>query len=390
MVSHRKKIGIVATIPLPLLMFMKPHIKMLAEQYDVTLITNGTEQELSSLLSDSVRLVSVNIAREIALWRDVVALFRLYFIFRRERFDVVHSLMPKTGLLAMLAAFAARVPHRIHTFTGQVWANKTGLVRWGLKFLDKLIASCATDLLADSLSQRQFLIAEQVVNKSKIQVLGNGSICGVDTQRFRPNLIAREQLRSSLGIGGNAIVYLFLGRLTRDKGIADLAQAFVSLADEVSDAHLLVVGPDESGMEAILQNILAKHSSQFHRVGFTPRPEDYMACADIFCLPSYREGFGSVIIEAAAVGVPAVASNIYGLTDAVSDGVTGILHPAQNIVEIKRALLSLTNDANKRAEMSRLARLRAHELFATDVVVAEMRNYYRTLLNQTIQRVQHE
>jgi glycosyltransferase involved in cell wall biosynthesis len=390
MVSYRKKIGIVATIPLPLLMFMKPHIKMLAEQYDVTLITNGTEQELSSLLSDSVRLVSVNIAREIALWRDVVALFRLYFIFRRERFDVVHSLMPKTGLLAMLAAFTARVPHRIHTFTGQVWANKTGFARWGLKSLDKLIASCATDLLADSLSQRQFLIAEQVVNKSKILVLGNGSICGVDTQRFRPNLIAREQLRSSLGIGGNSIVYLFLGRLTRDKGIADLAQAFVSLADEVPDAHLLVVGPDESGMEAILQSILAKHAPQFHRIGFTHRPEDYMACADIFCLPSYREGFGSVIIEAAAVGVPAVASNIYGLTDAVSDGVTGILHPAKNIVEIKRALLSLTNDANKRAEMSRLARLRAYELFATDVVVAEMRNYYRTLLNQTIQRVQHE
>ncbi|MDP1523957.1 MAG: glycosyltransferase, partial [Methylotenera sp.] len=149
MQNNRKKICIVATVPYALVMFMKPHIAMLAEQYDVTLIANGVEQDFSTLLNENVRFVPVNIARKISLWRDVVSLFQLYRIFRKEQFDVVHSLMPKTGLLAMFAAFFVGVPHRIHTFTGQVWANKEGLARWGLKTLDKLIAKCATDLLTD-------------------------------------------------------------------------------------------------------------------------------------------------------------------------------------------------------------------------------------------------
>ena len=381
MVNKRQKICIVATLPLPLIMFMKPHIIMLAEQYDVTLVANGLEQDFSSILNANVRFVHINFARKISLWRDMVALFQLYRLLRREHFDVVHSLMPKTALLAMLAAFVAGVPHRIHTFTGQVWANKTGMPRFGLKALDKLVARCATGLLADSISQRQFLIDQQVVEETKIVVLGNGSICGVDAERFKPNLTARYRIRSNLGIPENAVVYLFLGRLNKDKGVQDLAHAFVALADDVPKAHLLVVGPDEGGMEATLQRTLVKCSRRFHRVGFTSEPESYMACADIFCLPSYREGFGSVVIEAAAVGIPAVASNIYGLADAVKDGETGILHQPKNVQEIEQALLTLSHDEELRQTMSKQAMARAHTFFTTDILVAAMRDFYQKLLS---------
>ncbi|MDO9394864.1 MAG: glycosyltransferase, partial [Methylotenera sp.] len=127
--------------------------------------------------------------------------------------------------------------------------------------------------------------------------------------------------------------------------------------------------------------ILEKCAGQYHRVGFTNKPEDYMACADIFCLPSYREGFPSVIIESAAVGVPAVASNIYGVVDAVVDGETGILHQPKSIEGIKRALLTLTNDADLRAKMSKQAMTRAHTFFATDILVNAMRKYYQNLLS---------
>jgi glycosyltransferase involved in cell wall biosynthesis len=377
----RKKICIVATVSLPLVMFMKPHIAMLSEQYDVTLVANGLVQDFSSMLNANVRFIPINIARKISLWGDMVALFQLYRLFRHERFDVVHSLMPKTALLAMLAAFAAAVPRRIHTFTGQVWANKTGVSRFGLKMLDKLVAKCTTGLLADSISQRQFLIDQHVVDEDKIVVLGNGSICGVDAERFKPNLTARYRIRSNLGIPENAIVYLFLGRLNIDKGVQDLAHAFAVLAGDIPKAHLLVVGPDEGGMDMMLQRILEKCLGQFHRVGFTNEPENYMACADIFCLPSYREGFGSVVIEAAAVGIPAVASNIYGLADAVKDGETGILHQPKNIQEIEQALLTLTHDEELRQTMSKQAMVRAHTFFATDVVVAAMRDYYQKSLS---------
>ncbi|WP_370867148.1 glycosyltransferase [Methylotenera sp.] len=381
MLKKRKKICIVATVPYALVMFMKPHIAMLAEQYDVTLIANGVKQDFSSMLNENVRFFPVNIARKISLWRDVVSLFQLYRIFRKEQFDIVHSLMPKTGLLAMLAAFFVGVPHRIHTFTGQVWANKEGLARWGLKTLDKLIAKCATDLLTDGFPQRLFLIEQHIVEENKIVVLGNGSTRGIEAERFKPNLAIRNQIRSNLGISDNAVVYLFLGRLNKDKGIQDLAHAFAGLAVNMPHAHLLVVGPDEGGMDSMLLSILEKCTGQFHRIGFTDKPEDYMACADIFCLPSYREGFPSVIIEAAAVGVPAVASNIYGVVDAVVDGETGILHQPKSIEGIKRALLTLTNDADLRAKMSKQAMTRAHTFFATDILVNAMRKYYQNLLS---------
>lgn len=373
-----KKICIVATVTYPLLVFMKPHIAMLSDQYDVTLIANGAESELAALLNENVRFIPVGIERKISLWRDVKALFKLYGIFRKERFDVVHSIMPKSALLGMLAAFCARVPHRLHMFTGQVWATKTGFSRWALKMLDKLIAKSATHLLADSFSQRQFLINEHVVNENKIKVLGKGSICGVDIQRFQPNPKAREQIRRDLNIPADAIVYLFLGRLNKDKGVQDLANAFVELSSQASNAHLLVVGPDEGGMDEILNVVLSDVFTRFHRIGFTVRPEDYMACADIFCLPSYREGFGSVIIEAASVGLPAVASDIYGLVDAVSNLKTGLLHPAKDVQAIKLALLQLYQNSSLREKMGKAAFMRAHMCFSSDIVANEMRLYYQS------------
>lgn len=375
-----KKICIVATIPFPIVAFMKPHINMLAEQYEVTLIANGVEQDFSALLNDRVRFIPLNIARKVSLWRDAVAVFKLHSIFRKERFDVVHSLMPKTALLAMIAAFVARVPHRIHTFTGQVWASKVGVARIGLKLLDRLAAKCATSLLTDSATQRQFLIMQHIVNQNEILVLGNGSVCGVDVERFKPDFAVRHKMRANLGIPDSATVYLFLGRLNKDKGIQDLAHAFAELAVEMPNIYLLVVGPDEGGMDSMLQLILADCLVQFHRIGFTIKPEDYMACADIFCLPSYREGFGSVLIEAASVGIPAVASKIYGITDAVIDGETGILHEPKNIEEIKRALLTLTKDTDLRKKMAKQAMTRAHDFFSEDILVKEMRQYYQARL----------
>ncbi len=198
-------------------------------------------------------------------------------------------------------------------------------------------------------------------------------------ERFRPDLIVRQEIRACLGIPDNAIVYLFLGRVNKDKGIYDLAYAFAELAGTLPCAHLLVVGPDEEDMDLTLQLILDKCPNQFHRVGFTDRPEDYMASADVICLPSYREGFGSVIIEAASVGLPAVASNICGLIDAVIDGETGVLHQPGDVDGIKRMLLMLTNDTDMRKKLSKKAMVRAHDLFSTDLVVNAMRQFYANL-----------
>lgn len=377
----RKKIGIVATVPFALQAFMRPHIAMLAEQNEVTLITRGSAQELQTLLGDHVHFIDLRVTRHVSLLSDLQTLLSLYFIFKKKRFDVVHSIMPKTGLLAMVAAYAARVPNRLHTFTGQVWANKVGLVRWVLTRMDRLIAWCATQLLADSFSQRAYLIAQHIVNEKKITVLGNGSICGVDVVRFKANPNIRKMRRIELGIAEHDVVFLFLGRVNHDKGVHDLAQAFLRVNNELPHTHLLVVGPDEGEMNRILQKLLAPCASHFHRIGYTDKPEEYMCCSDVFCLPSYREGFGSAIIEAAAVGLPTVASDIYGLVDAVQHGKTGILHEVKNSEQIQAALALLATDNVLRHRMAEQARERAHSCFAQEMVVNEMRQYYQSLLN---------
>ena len=361
---------------------MKPHVDMLSERYEVTLIANGKTHDFSALFGERICAIPVNISRSVSLMQDLLALLQLFKIFKHQRFDAVHSITPKAGLLAMLAALAAGVPVRVHTFTGQVWANKSGVVRWGLKALDKLIAKCATGLLTDSFSQRFFLINEKIVQSEKILVLGNGSVCGVDVDRFKPNLVKRLQIRSELSIPEDGIVCLYLGRLNPDKGVQDLAAAFASFAANTPYAHLMVVGPDEGGMSEVLQSVLRNCSDQYHRIGFTNKPEDYMAAADIFCLPSYREGFGSVLIEAAAAGVPALASNIYGITDAVVNGRTGMLHEPKNVVQIAEILQKMINDNVLRQNMSVQAIARVKELFATQVLVDAMRNYYSSLLNK--------
>jgi glycosyltransferase involved in cell wall biosynthesis len=352
---------------------------MFASQYDVTLITNANLEEISLLMAKNIKFIPLKVERKISAWKDFKALVSLYGIFRNEKFDAVHSLTPKAGLVSMLAAMMAGVPIRIHVFTGQVWVNKFGFMRNFLKLCDIIISFCSTNLLADSNSQRKFLIAQKISTLKKIKVLGEGSICGVDLNRFKPNFLMRLNFRLKLGIPKNAIVYLFIGRLNRDKGILDLVVAFKILANENADVHLLVVGPDEEGLYSQIDRMLVGCRSQLHCVGYSDKPENYMACADILCLPSYREGFGSVVIEAAAVGLPSIVSNIYGLQDAVINNQTGILHQPKNIDEMTAAMRVLGKDSRLRFRMAKLAKNRVKTSFSTSVLTNEMRHFYASL-----------
>jgi glycosyltransferase involved in cell wall biosynthesis len=302
----------------------------------------------------------------------VLTLFQLFKLFRIEQFDIVHSIMPKTGVLAMLAARLALVPVRIHTFTGQVWITKHGVKRTLLKWFDKLIGTFATCVLSDSPSQRDFLVRERVLPPGKAKVIGAGSICGIDAQRFLPDADARRVIRNELGIEQDSKVILFVGRLNRDKGILDLAAAFDTIARRHSDAVLLLVGAEENVPFSRVQEICHAERDRLRYISFTSVPEHYMAAADIFCLPSYREGFGMTIIEAAACGVPAVASLIYGITDAVEDGQTGLLFPAGDVGVLTRTLLKLMTENELRQEMGNAARARALELFPSEKITREM------------------
>lgn len=372
------KLCFIATTPTAVYAFLKGHILASAAKWSVRIIANPADAELLSGLS--AQFIPLAIERKPAPWSDLLALVQLVILFRRERFNLIHSITPKAGLLTMLAGWLAGVPTRIHTFTGQVWAAKQGWKRGFLKMFDRLIVLFATHVLVDSPSQRDFLVAEGVLSQSKGVVIGQGSICGVDSHRFRPDTQVRNLVRTELCIGLEQTVVLFLGRLNRDKGVLDLATAFNSIASQYSDVVLVLVGAEENVPFSHIQKICGKHHERLRRVSFTPEPERYMAAADIFCLPSYREGFGQVIIEAAASGVPTVASRIYGITDAVDDGRTGLLFPVGNVSALAQALLKLIEDDNLRRRMGEAARARALALFSSEKNTEEMLALYDDLL----------
>lgn len=375
-----KKLCFVATIPDVVHSFLRGHIRVSAAKWPVKIISNPERAELLDDLD--AEFIPLPIRRKVSPWRDLLILTQLVILFRRERFDLVHSIMPKTGLLAMLAGWLSGVPVRMHTFTGQVWANKRGWKRGVLKMFDKLIVLFATQILVDSPSQRDFLVVEGVLPQGKGRVIGHGSICGIDEHRFHPSAQARDAVRASLDIGVEQTVILFLGRLNRDKGILDLATAFADIASQRADAVLVLVGAEEDVSFTRVQEICGVYRNRLRRVSFIPDPERYMAAADIFCLPSYREGFGQVIIEAGASGVPTVASRIYGVTDAVEDGETGLLFPVADVTALTQTLLKLIMDRELRQQMGEAARVRALELFSSQKISGEMTALYGELLGR--------
>jgi glycosyltransferase involved in cell wall biosynthesis len=379
-----KKLCYVATIPAVVHAFLRGHIQAAADRYEVTVICNATDKRLLDGLN--ARLILLPIERKPSPWKDMQVLLQLFVLFRRERFDFVHSIMPKTGMLAMLAAWLACVPVRIHTFTGQVWVTKHGVQRILLKWFDKLIGSFATCVLADSPSQRDFLLNERVLQPYKAEVIGSGSICGVDPLRFHPDTEVRQAVRHDLRIAKDARVILFVGRLNRDKGILDLAAAFSAIAEHNPDVVLLLVGTEEDVCFSRIQEICYAEHDRLHYVNFTSSPEHYMMAADIFCLPSYREGFGMTIIEAAACAVPAVASRIYGITDAVADGQSGLLYSTGDVNALTQALLKLITENDMRQQMGNVARVRALELFSSEKITRETMLLYDSLSERSRDR----
>ncbi|MDP3071639.1 MAG: glycosyltransferase [Opitutaceae bacterium] len=371
----RKRLCLVCAAPATFDAFLRPHAVRLSADFDVSVVCHGRPRRADHV---AAKFHAVGIERAVAPLRDLGALLALRRLFRRERFDLVHSFTPKAGLLAMLAARLAGVPRRLHTFTGQVWATKRGPKRWLLKNLDRVLARSATHLLADSASQARFLATEGVVAGGRTTVIGDGSICGVNLARFRPDAAARAALRAELRVDDGAVLFLFVGRLNRDKGVLDLARAFAAMKAS-GPVCLVLVGPDEAGMEAQVRGALAGRESEVRFVAQTPNPERFMAAADVLCLPSHREGFGSVIIEAAACGCPCVASRIYGVTDAVEAGRGGLLHPPGDGAALRRCLEQLAADRELAARLGHDARARVEKLFPEQRITDGLAAYYHAL-----------
>lgn len=370
------KFCFVATLEMSVRVFLVEHIRRLQDMFELSVAVNTEEPDFLKTYDVGAKVIPVKFAREISPSADMAALVQLFLIFRREKFQIIHSIMPKTGLLSMVAGFFARAPIRVHTFTGQLWKDYTGFKRILYKLADKVIVGCATHILVDSPSQREFLISEGIVSREKSSVLGQGSICGVDTERFSLDENSRKEIRKQHSTRDDDIVFLYLGRLKRDKGILDLAKAFALLSRRYFNVHLLIVGPDEEGLKDNTLSICSQCIDRIHMVEFTDAPEKYFSAADVLCLPSYREGFGQVVAEAASVGIPSIGSNIYGITDALNDGETGYLFEAGSYHDLMQKMARFVENPSIIRTMGEKAKVNVAEKFSKERLTSAMVEYY--------------
>jgi len=376
-----KKICFIVTSPLIVNFFLKNHIRVLSKEFEIHLVGNFDKLDLISLKKlNLTSITNISFAREINIYKDVKTLIELYSYFRRNSFDAIHSVSPKAGLLSSIAGKFAGIRNRVHIFTGQVWASKKGVFRNFLKTFDKIIVLFSTKILVDGNSQRSFLIAEGIINSENSLILGEGSISGVDLKRFRSNFEQRNTLRTELNINDTTVIFLFLGRIKKDKGILDLVQAFKKLTDEKRDVFFLLVGYDEENLIQQIKSILIDNDRFFY-YGSTSAPENILPVADVFCLPSYREGFGTSIIEASSCKLPIICSDIYGLNDAVIENKTGLKHAVGNIGSLYYQMHKLASDKELRETLGNNGYEYICKHFSSEIISVEWMNFYRNLLN---------
>lgn len=376
--TEKKRICFVVSSALTARAFLRNHINHLSGTYSVHLVGNFSEldkTELDKLLLEDYQCITI--VRQISLWHDIWSVVELYQYLRKYKFDIVHSVTPKAGLITALAAKLVGIRHRIHIFTGQVWLTRNGVMRSLLRGCDKLINCFSTHILVDSVGQLDFLISEKIITPSKSSVLGNGSINGVDMNLFSPDSVCRGIVRKELTIEEKKLVFLFLGRLNRDKGIMDLVVAFKCVQNDYPEVFLLIVGIDEENLREKIIQQLPQNTYAF--VAETAQPQLYYQAADIFCLPSYREGFGTSVIEASACGLPVICSNIYGLESAIIENKTGLKHTAGDVVALQNCMIKMITDPKFRILAGENGRKYAIHFFQDRIVMDAWKKFYDQL-----------
>ena len=383
------KICLIFADPVTPWCFYQDLIKRLNKEYAEVVLASSDFPKLHWLEKElDVTIFATDIIRRITPLRDLVSIFKLCRFLRRKKFDIVHAHTPKAGLIGMISSFLAGIPNRVYTIHGLPIEGAKGLIWFSLWLSEWLSYKLATSLLAVSPSLKQLAIDEKLCPANKIQVLGQGSACGIDIGRFSWSESLTEEgrrVKAKHNIPDDAIVMGFLGRVVPDKGIKALVQAFEKLQEVVPESFLLLIGEletihgalDDKTIQSIKNNEHISYNDEF-----VNNVLPYYAAMDIIVYPSRHEGFGLVLIEAAALELPVIATKVTGCVDAVVDEVTGLLVEVDNVQQLFSAMLRLVNDPELRNEMGQQGRQRVKDIYDSELLIARHINLYKSLLNR--------
>lgn len=382
-VTQRLKVCRIATVPFALL-GSKDHLETLQILGCEVTVVCSPDKNFPKINNLKVsRIVGITLEREIAPFRDFKSVIKLWRFFRDNDFDIIHSNTPKGGLLVALAGFLSRSSIVIHTFTGQRWATLNGFKRKLLMNCDRIIGLLNYRCFTDSHSQKEFLIEQKIVSQNKIDCIHMGAFSGIQTKRFFPVSIEQKLAkRAELGFDSEDFVIGFVGRLVGDKGIKELIRAFEELKKSYSGLRLLLVGPIEEAGDCLDNETVQTIKDDFKIVytGLQTNPEEYLRAVDLFCLPSYREGFPTVVLEAAAMKIPAIVTDVVGAKDTVVDEETGLLIPAKDHSSLVVAINRFLQNPELIDQMGEKAYQRVLEDFTLDIIAKKNFLMYETIM----------
>jgi glycosyltransferase involved in cell wall biosynthesis len=331
----KKKVIRTATIPVSLSGLLKGQLKFLTQHFNVIGVSSY-DKEILQLLEEREQISTkpIEIQRQIAIFKDVKSLVQLYLYFKKEKPFIVHSITPKAGLLSMVAAKLAGVPHRLHTFTGLIFPTKTGFSQKLLITMDRILCACATKIYPEGNGVKNDLINYKITSKP-LKIIANGNVNGIDMNYFSPSLYDaafKANLRKELGIAPEDFVFVFIGRLVTDKGINELAQVFSKLSVSHANIKLLLVGGFEAELDPVAPETLdiINTNENIVSTGWVTDVRPYLAISNTLAFPSYREGFPNVVLQAGAMGVSSIVTNINGCNEIIIPGKNGSIIPVKD------------------------------------------------------------
>jgi glycosyltransferase involved in cell wall biosynthesis len=349
MSESKKKLVRITTVPLSLDKILDGQLSFMNNHYEVIAVSSEKEYLIRCAKNEGVRFKHIEMTRKITPIKDFISLIKLISFLKKERPLIIHSHTPKAGILAMLASKITNIPIRLHTVAGLPLMEEKGNKKKMLELIEKLTYSFSTFVFTNSNGLYKYIIDNNYVSKSKLKVIGNGSSNGVDVNYFSPTSVSekeKEKLKLSLGILENDFTFVFVGRIVADKGINELINAFDTISFQNNAIKLLLVGEQESHLDPLNENTLKLISTNKNiiKTGFQKDIRPFLAVSDALVFPSYREGFPNVIMQAGAMELPVIATNINGCNEIIINEKNGVLIELKNNGAIVKAMVRLIED----------------------------------------------
>lgn len=379
-----KKLIRITTVPSSLLGLLTGQLKFMSNYFNVIGVASSGDKLKQVRENEGIETYAIEMTRSISPIKDLIATYKLYKFLRKEKPDIVHTHTPKAGTLGMIAARFAGVPHRLHTIAGLPLVETRGMKRVLLDTVEKITYFCATLILPNSYGLKSIILENKFTRPSKLKVIGNGSSNGIDTSYFDTNAIpeeTRKELREKLKIKDSDIVFIFIGRMVKDKGLNELVQAFDELSKSNSNCKLILVGPREDHLDPLAaetENII-EINKHILSVGFQEDVRPFLSACHVLVHPSYREGFPNVILQASSMNLPSIVTNINGSNEIIEHNTNGLIVPVKDISSLKNAMEILIENPEKRLKMSKNCRPQIKKYYEREFVWNELLKFYNNL-----------